>query len=211
MEKYKMKNFGENKNNNNNDNEIFVPRFDIECILDERQNNNNDIEFKIRWKGWPKQYDSWIPLPYLDKHSLKLVDKFRRNSNKSIKNLGSKGFPSDYWKELYASEWQKYMDGMDNGNEHSDYAFYFFKRFGIQIDSIADFGFGQGDMFDAFVRKFKPKVAYGLEPSKYAFDMYCNNFNSNLKANKSYFNGCHLHLECIDLNEYFRRENMTTE
>ena len=154
------------------DNEfIFIPAFDVESILDEKQDGGDDIQFKIRWKGWPKEYDSWTYLSFLDKNSLKLVEDFRRKqkNNKNNKNLGQKGFASNYWKEIYSTEWCAFMDGMDNGQEHADYCYYFFKKFNIHlsIQNIADFGFGHGKMLDAFVRRFRPKVMY-----KYIYTIY---------------------------------------
>ena len=131
--------------------------------MDEKQDNgdNTDIQFKIRWKGWPKQYDSWTYQSFLDSNSLKLVEKFRRERYDK-KNLGQKGFASNYWKEIYSTEWQQFMDGMDNGQEHADYCYYFFKKYNmhLSIQNIADFGFGHGNMLDAFVRRFRPKVKY---------------------------------------------------
>ena len=159
------------------DEHIFIPAFDVEAILDEKQDEStstsssrsksskieNDIQFKIRWRGWPKEYDSWTYQSFLDENSLKLVQEFRRknrNYSNRKKNLGQKGFASNYWKELYAKEWRPYMDGMDNGQEHADYAYYFFKKYNIHtnIENIADFGFGHGKMLDAFVKRFRPKV-----------------------------------------------------
>eukprot|EP01084_Bolivina_argentea_P140310 246711_1 len=184
---------------------IFTPYFDVECILEENQETDDDeIQYKIRWKGWPKEYDSWTN----DTLCPSLIAKFRRSKN--TKNLGTKGFAAGYWRQLYSADWAEYMDGMENGQEHSDYVYYFFKKYGFhqQIEHIADFGFGHGNMLDAFVKRFRPKVAYGLEPSAHAFDQYTSSFMNNVKSNAGYFNKCHVHFECIDLMEYFKRENM---
>ena len=137
---------------------IFVPRFDVEAILDEKQDSDgDDIQFKIRWKGWPKEYDSWTYQEYLDEYTLEMVDKFRRHKRC---NLGQKGFGSQYWKELYATEWEEFMDGHSNGMDHAEYVYAFFKKYDMQqsIQHIADFGFGHGSLLDAFVKKFRAKV-----------------------------------------------------
>mmetsp|Transcript_15724 Transcript_15724/g.24923 ORF Transcript_15724/g.24923 Transcript_15724/m.24923 type:complete len:582 (+) Transcript_15724:35-1780(+) len=194
------------------DEELFCPSFDVECVLDEKQESEEeDIQFLIRWKGWPKEYDSWTFASCLNDYSLALVDRYRRS--RGGRNLGEKGFSRTYWKELYSKEWQEYMDGYLNGCEHAEYAYYFFKKFGIHshIHCLADFGFGHGNMLDAFVKKFKPKIAYGLEPSEHVFNEYVTKFNEAFKANKCHYNHCHVHLECIDLIGYIQRDKMSAE
>ena len=186
----------------------FEPSFDVESILDEKQDSDDDsIQVKIRWKGFPKEYDSWTYSEFLNKESLKLLHDFRRKQMA----LGRRGFTKNYWETLYAEEWKHYMDGMDNGSDHADYVHAFFKKFEMHttIQSIADFGFGKGNMMNAFIKKFKPKVAYGLEPSMYAFEEYQMKFDRELRSNKSFFGNCHFHMECIDLAQYFKREKMT--
>ena len=153
--------------------EPFRPIFDVEAILDEKEGENDDgIQFKIRWRGWPKEYDSWVPDQCLDEESKCLIDDFRRrrpsqhpkdsnNSTQSMgRNLGRRGFSAKYWNSIYTKPWAQFMDGHDNGRAHAEYAFYFFKKYGIlqQIQCIADYGFGRGNMLQHFVRKFRPKV-----------------------------------------------------
>lgn len=55
-------------------------------------------------------------------------------------------------------------------------------------------------------------MAYGLEPSEYAFDQYRMRLTDNMKQNnKSHHKNCHLYLECMDLIQYFKRHKMSDE
>eukprot|EP00483_Globobulimina_turgida_P007530 UN07544 len=112
----------ENKEKKSKTKLIFTPTFDVECILDEKQEcDDDDIQFKIRWKNWPSQYDCWTDASGLGPYTFKLVDNFRRFNNRK-KNLGRKGFHESYWKEIYPLDWKQFMDGEDNGIEHAEYA-----------------------------------------------------------------------------------------
>lgn len=212
---FSQKTLQRNSNNTNNNKKhkktaskhIFVPLFDVESIMDEKQDSDDDIQVKIRWKGFSKEYDSWTYSEYLNEQSFELLHEFRRKQMA----LGRRGFTRNYWETLYAEEWKSYMDGHDNGSEHADYVYAFFKKFEMHtsIQHIADFGFGKGNMMNSFIKKFRPKMAYGLEPSMHIFEEYQIKFDKELRRNKSFFNNCHFHLECIDLAQYFKREAMT--
>eukprot|EP01084_Bolivina_argentea_P123558 218963_1 len=204
--------FIENTKNNKEKNELhFVPHFDLEEILDEKQDsdsNHGTIEYLIHWKGWPLQYNSWVKEEWLSKAAQPLIYKFRRYNNN--KNLGNKGFSNAYWNTLKVFD--GFIDGDDNATQHANYAYALLARQGIKnIQRIADFGFGKGNMFHAFVKQFKPKHAYGLEPSEFIFNKYRNKLAYTLKKNKIPFTKCHTHLECIDLIQFVKMDSMNAE
>jgi hypothetical protein len=85
-----------------------------------------------------------------------------------MKEKGHIGFSKDYWDENYSEP--KEMDGIANAKEHAQYIKSFFDIECVQLKSVIDFGFGTGDLFNAVLKKVKPKRALGIEPSAYAFE-----------------------------------------
>ena len=60
--------------------------FEVEKILDERiNNNNNESEFLIKWKGYTAEENSWEPLRNLGKCQYLLEDFQRRNEEMNQK------------------------------------------------------------------------------------------------------------------------------
>jgi hypothetical protein len=78
------------------------------------------------------------------------------------------GFGEDYWKENYSEPLE--MDGIANADRHAQYIKSFFDVEYVDINSIIDFGFGLGHLFDEVNKIFKPYKSYGLEPSLYAYE-----------------------------------------
>lgn len=83
----------------------------------------------------------------------------------------SKGnsFSKDYWQENYNEPEE--MDGIVNAKEHAQYLKALFAVEYIDINSIIDFGFGLGYLFEEMIKEFKPYRSFGLEPSQHAFDL----------------------------------------
>jgi len=81
----------------------------------------------------------------------------------------------------------------------------FFQRFGLHNDikSIADFGFGMGNILDNFVKKFKLKRVYGLEPSEFAFKFFLEKYQP---TSATHWKNIHCHFECIDMLTYITHE-----
>lgn len=191
--------------------EPFRPLFDVEAILDEKEGEEmgDGFLFQIRWRRWPKAYDCWIAEQCLDEASKCLIDDFRRR-RASRPNLGQRGFTANYWNSIYSKPWAQFMDGHDNGRAHAEYAFYFFKKYGIlqQIRCIADYGFGRGNMLEHFVRKFRPKVESTLRPM---FSLKCNvenafNCHFGRRSDRSWHRtvsvGIHRVYEALSLRHY---------
>ncbi len=74
----------------------------------------------------------------------------------------------DYWDTNYSDA--QNMDGIGNRKQHVQYVKSIFELEYVDINSIIDFGFGLGKLFESFVKEFKPYKAFGLEPSKYIFN-----------------------------------------
>lgn len=82
---------------------------------------------------------------------------------------GAQGFSKKYWDKNYSTPCE--MDGIVNAQEHANYIKSFFAVDYVKISSVIDLGFGLGHIFEAVLKKMIPYKAYGLEPSKYAFEL----------------------------------------
>ena len=80
---------------------------------------------------------------------------------------GAHGFSQRYWKDNYSC--LKEMDGVANATGHALYCKSFLELEQISVDSVIDFGFGLGHLFEAFLRILRPRRAEGIEPSPSAF------------------------------------------
>lgn len=76
-------------------------------------------------------------------------------------------FDSAYWKANYKDP--QSMDGIANAHLHARYLQSLLSLEGVSIESLADFGFGLGYLFEKMIKVFHPKTAFGLEPSSYAY------------------------------------------
>ena len=81
---------------------------------------------------------------------------------------GAQGFKDEYWHENY--EAPEDMDGIGNVDLHVGYIKNLFGMEYIDISSVVDLGFGLGHLFEGLLKEFVPYKAYGIEPSKFAFD-----------------------------------------
>lgn len=80
---------------------------------------------------------------------------------------GKSGFGQDYWQENYDEPEE--MDGIVNAKEHAQYLKAIFAVEYVDINSIIDFGFGLGYLFEKMIHEFYPYRAVGYEPSEHAF------------------------------------------
>ncbi len=78
-----------------------------------------------------------------------------------------KGFDESYWKTNYSDPTT--MDAVCNAKEHIDALKALLTLQEIEIEKLADFGFGLGHLFTYALKKFSPELALGLEPSLPAF------------------------------------------
>ena len=76
------------------------------------------------------------------------------------------GFDQAYWDANFAHP--EVMDGIGNAREHARYLKSFFEVEGVEIDTIADFGFGFGVLFREMLHLFSPSRALGIDPSEFA-------------------------------------------
>ena len=82
---------------------------------------------------------------------------------------GAAGFTRQYWDENYAKP--EIMDGVYNARRKAlalrallDAEYY-------EVESLADFGFGLGYIFQQMIDVFLPQRVLGLEPSPYIFQL----------------------------------------
>ncbi len=113
---------------------------------------------------------------------------------------GSDGFSKDYW-DLNYSEPDD-MDGIGNAEVHVAYMKNLFAIEYIDISSVIDFGFGLGHLFERTLKEFIPYKAYGIEPSKHAFDIVNDRDIRPVASTK-------LKLQQIDLKSWCEREKNT--
>ncbi len=77
-------------------------------------------------------------------------------------------FEEEYWKANYSD--LEEMDCIGNVKEHANYIKAIFELEQIEINSVADFGYGTGHLFKEVLKIYKPYKAYGCEPSQYMFE-----------------------------------------
>jgi hypothetical protein len=78
------------------------------------------------------------------------------------------GFERTYWQENYSEPAE--MDGIVNCAQHAQYMKAFFDVDYVDINTIIDFGFGLGFIFQEALKIFNPYRAWGIEPSADAFN-----------------------------------------
>ena len=86
---------------------------------------------------------------------------------KHNKEWGKVGFSKEYWDKNY-SEPQD-MDNIGNAREHARYIQTLFHLEQIEINSVIDYGFGLGYLFEEVLKIFNPYRACAIEPSEHAF------------------------------------------
>ena len=73
-------------------NDIFQEEsYEIDSIIDHRYNPNNEIEYKVKWKGYSSDNDSWEP--FANFNSITLIDKYWNQlqlKNPSVVSTGRK-------------------------------------------------------------------------------------------------------------------------
>ena len=112
-----------------------------------------------------------------------------------VRKIGPDGLGEEYWSTVYRTP--GHIDGHSNGKLHFEYVQTLFRLDMAHVGSIADFGFGEAGMLAAFIDGFRPHRAYGIEPSKVAFEGVSE---ATLKRE-----GVSLKIEQIGLREWCRR------
>ncbi|MFA6235990.1 MAG: hypothetical protein WC635_01580 [Bacteriovorax sp.] len=87
---------------------------------------------------------------------------------KKNKTSGADGFTKEYWEVNYAEPEE--MDNILNAREHAAYMKAIFALEAVDINSVIDFGFGMGILFEEVLKTFVPYRAHGIEPSKFIYD-----------------------------------------
>ena len=83
--------------------------------------------------------------------------------------IGEEGFSKHYWNVNY--EESEDMDGIGNAEEHCQYLKGLLNLEGVSVDSLIDFGFGLGHLFEEMIATFRPRFIMGIEPSDYPFNL----------------------------------------
>lgn len=81
---------------------------------------------------------------------------------------GYHGFSENYWQANYDEPEE--MDGIVNAAQHANYLKAFFDVDYVDINSVIDFGFGLGHIFERVLHEFQPYRVWGIEPSAFAFE-----------------------------------------
>ena len=116
---------------------------------------------------------------------------------KKIKAIGAEGFSKEYWDVNYADPDE--MDNIINAREHATYIKAIFTLEAVDINSIIDFGFGLGILFEEVMKTFIPYRAHGIEPSSFIY-------NQVLKRDIRPAESTKLVLENIDLLSWAEKE-----
>lgn len=110
--------------------------------------------------------------------------KFKsKNFTKLPHAVGANGksFDLKYWTTIYGSG--EDVDGTFNAKEHALYLKSVLQLFGIQIHSIADFGFGKGFLLQRMIQAFQPGRVFALDASVEMADRLKNSkwiYSSNI-------------------------------
>ena len=62
--------------------------YEVEAIVDSRTRNRKQ-EFLVRWKGWPKAYDQWVPLHPDLNNATRLVNDYERTRRERGRTRGA--------------------------------------------------------------------------------------------------------------------------
>lgn len=116
---------------------------------------------------------------------------------KKVKAIGSDGFTKEYWDVNYADPEE--MDNIINAREHAAYMKAIFALEAVEINSVIDFGFGLGILFEEVMKTFIPYRAHGIEPSPFIY-------NEVLKRDLRPAESTKLVLENIDLLSWSQKE-----
>ncbi|WP_086005151.1 class I SAM-dependent methyltransferase [Leptospira alstonii] len=84
--------------------------------------------------------------------------------------LGANGLPFEtaYWRDIYGSGTD--VDATFNAKEHARYAKSILNLMEIDVNSVADFGFGKGILLKEMVKIFKPGRVLAIDPSEQMLD-----------------------------------------
>lgn len=84
--------------------------------------------------------------------------------------LGANGLPFEtaYWRDIYGSGTD--VDATFNAKEHARYAKSILNLMEINVNSVADFGFGKGILLKEMVKIFKPGRVLAIDPSEQMLD-----------------------------------------
>ncbi|MGJ4715767.1 class I SAM-dependent methyltransferase [Leptospira interrogans] len=84
--------------------------------------------------------------------------------------LGANGLPFEiaYWRDIYGSGTD--VDATFNAKEHAHYAKSILNLMEINVNSIADFGFGKAILLKEMVKIFKPRRIMAIDPSEQMLD-----------------------------------------
>ncbi len=121
-----------------------------------------------------------------------------RNPKHSVSRaLGANGksFDLKYWKEIYGSG--EDVDGTFNAKEHALYLKSIFKLFGIDVHSLADFGFGKGFLLQRMIQAFQPGRVFALDASVEMAERLKNSkwiYSSNIAVNVGTIQGLNVEI-----------------
>ncbi len=107
---------------------------------------------------------------YKEKLKFRVRDKKEESSEDEGLTIGANGLPFEtaYWRDIYGSGTD--VDATFNAKEHARYAKSILNLMEINVNSIADFGFGKGILLKEMVKIFKPGRVLAIDPSEQMLD-----------------------------------------
>lgn len=118
-----------------------------------------------------KEKNTVISLPfYKEKLNFKSNEKREEPLENEDLALGANGLPFEtaYWRDIYGSGTD--VDATFNAKEHARYAKSILNLMEINVNSVADFGFGKGILLKEMVKIFKPGRILAIDPSERMLD-----------------------------------------
>ncbi|TGK20673.1 class I SAM-dependent methyltransferase [Leptospira stimsonii] len=107
---------------------------------------------------------------YKEKLKFGVRGKKEESSEDEGLTRGANGLPfeTEYWRDIYGSGTD--VDATFNAKEHARYAKSILNLMEINVNSIADFGFGKGILLKEMVKIFKPGRVLAIDPSEQMLD-----------------------------------------
>ncbi|RHX84242.1 class I SAM-dependent methyltransferase [Leptospira stimsonii] len=107
---------------------------------------------------------------YKEKLKFGVRGKKEESSEDESLTRGANGLPfeTEYWRDIYGSGTD--VDATFNAKEHARYAKSILNLMEINVNSIADFGFGKGILLKEMVKIFKPGRVLAIDPSEQMLD-----------------------------------------
>ncbi|KAG1137096.1 hypothetical protein G6F37_011493 [Rhizopus arrhizus] len=92
-------------------------QYDVQAIIQHKENNTSDYKYLLRWKCYPPEYDTWEPVSCFD--DMSMIEQYwaRHNINNNIGKpieimaafAGSNGYSMDFFSSVFIADCSVYI------------------------------------------------------------------------------------------------------